>query len=133
MQPLPSRWLPLLLHMISIPMIYITTEPNLAQSVHMYPGACSGDRDHGIRESMHLNLHDLYTHCLYPHHAECIETQSVLMYSSMIRHHCKKKGKRGFLSKTPLSSMFNKLKMYIMALCYHFNITKCLLLSTFLF
>ena len=25
--------------MISIPMIYITTEPNLAQSVHMYPGA----------------------------------------------------------------------------------------------
>ena len=105
--------------MISIPMIYITTEPNLAQSVHMYPGACSGDRDHGIRESMHLNLHDLYTLCLYPHHAECIETQSVLMYSSMIWHYCKKKGKRGFLSKTPLSSMFNKLKMYIMALCYH--------------
>ena len=29
---------------------------------------------------MHLNIHDLYTHCLYPHHAECIETQSVLIY-----------------------------------------------------
>ena len=74
----------------------------------MYPGTCSGDRDHGSRESMHLNLHDLYTHCLYPHHAECIETQSVLIYLGIILHDCKKKGKRGFLSKTPLNSIFNK-------------------------
>ena len=50
----------------------------------MYPGTCSGDRDHGSKESMHLNLHDLYTHCLYPHHAECIETQAVLRYPSII-------------------------------------------------
>ena len=47
-------------------------------------------------------------HCLYPHHAECIETQSVLIYPGTILHDCKKKGKRGFLSKTPLNSMFNK-------------------------
>ena len=41
---------------------------------------------------MHLNLHDLYTHCLYPHHAECIETQLILMYPGIIMHDCKKKG-----------------------------------------
>ena len=39
-----------------------------------------------------MNLHDLYTHCLYPHHAECIETRSVIMYTGVIMHYCKKKG-----------------------------------------
>ena len=37
-----------------------------------------------------MNLHDLYTHCLYPHHAECIETRSVIMYTGVIMHYCKK-------------------------------------------
>ena len=40
--------LPLLVHRISIPMISITTEPSIAQSVRMYPG-----RSHGSREGMH--------------------------------------------------------------------------------
>ena len=33
----------------------------------MYPGTCSGDRDHGSREGMHLNFHDLalYIHPIF--------------------------------------------------------------------
>ena len=52
-----------------------------------------------------MNLHDLYTHCLYPHHAECIETRLVIMYTGIIiMHYCKKKGavpSRILKSKTP--------------------------------
>ena len=33
----------------------------------------------------------VYTHCLYPHHAECIETRLVLMYPGILMHYCKKK------------------------------------------
>ena len=79
--------LPLLVHRISIPMISITTKPNIAQSVHMYPGAYSGDRDYRSWEYRRQSsefTHDLYTHCLYPHNAECIETQLILMYHGII-------------------------------------------------
>ena len=34
----------------------IPNMPNLTQSVQMYPGSCSGDRDHVFREEYHLNL-----------------------------------------------------------------------------
>ena len=63
------------------------------QSVHSYPGtfSCDRDLDHGSREGVHLNLHDLiicYLLYVYPHHAECIETRLVLMYAGIIMHDC---------------------------------------------
>ena len=77
-------------------MIYIYTHDlynQRTQSVHSYPGtfSCDRDLDHGSREGVHLNLHDLiicYLLYLYPHHAECIETRLVLMYTGIIMHDC---------------------------------------------
>ena len=80
-------------------MIYIITKPNIAQSVLMYPGTWSGDRDHGSRESIWIYM----TSIPYPLFvspctiAECLETQLVLMY----RVHVRQVGARGHLQELP--------------------------------